>query len=83
MSSLSIRRLPKELEKALLHESRTGRKTKTGIVLEALEERFHLGKKALRLKRLREFFGKMSRSEYQAFQEATRDFSKIEKDLWN
>lgn len=82
MSSLSIRKLPKEIEKALREESRARNTTKTEIVLKALEERFHLGDQERRRKRLADFFGRMSRNDYARFKEATRDFSRIDEDLW-
>jgi hypothetical protein len=82
VSALSIRKLPREIEEALLREARQKGKTKTEVVLEALEEKFHLGHAVKRREGLRAFFGKMSQGEYEEFLKATEDFSKVESDLW-
>lgn len=82
MSSLSIRKLPPDLEKALRKEAKRQRKTKTGIVIQALESAFHLAPSQERRRKVRDFFGKMSPDEYQAFKKATEEFSRIEEDLW-
>jgi hypothetical protein len=82
MSSLSIRKLPKDIEKALLEEARSRGTTKTEIVLKALEERFCLGDRERRGRRLRDFFGRMTRDQYAAFRRATEPFSQVEEDLW-
>lgn len=83
MSSLSLRALPRELEKALLHEAKKEGKTKSEIVIEALESRLHLDSRLKKGRKLRQFFGKMSLEEFEAFKLATEDFSKIESDLWS
>ncbi len=82
MSSLSIRKLPKEIEKALREETRLRKTTKTEVVLRVLEERFHLGDRERRRKKLKDFFGRMSPNDYARFKKATEDFSKVEEDLW-
>jgi len=82
MSSLSIRRLPKDIEKALREEARARKTTKTEIVLKALEERFHLGDRERRRRKLRNFFGRMTKGQYASFQKATEPFSQVEEDLW-
>ena len=83
MSTLSIRSLPKILERALKEETRRSGKTKTEIVIRALENLFHLGGKATKREKLRAFFGRMSREEFEAFQRATACFSEVDKDLWS
>jgi hypothetical protein len=82
VSSLSIRKLPKDIEAALREEARARKTTKTEIVLKALEERFHLGDRERRRRRLRDFFGRMTKDQYASFQKATEPFSQVEEDLW-
>ncbi len=82
MSSLSIRKLPKDIEKALREEAKARKLTKTEIVLKALEERFHLGDRERKRRRLREFFGRMTKDQYAEFQKTTEPFSQVEEDLW-
>lgn len=82
MSSLSIRKLPRKVEKALVREAKKEGKTKTEIVLEALEKRFGLSHESRRREKIRQFFGKMSPEDLKKFQEAIRPFSEIEKELW-
>ncbi len=82
MSSLSIRRLPKILQSALAREARKLGKTKTDIVIEALEQRYSFQPANQRRQTLRDFFGKMTRRELKKFQEATKCFSEIDKDMW-
>ena len=83
MSSLSIRKLPHDLERELVREARKRGSTKSEIVIEALKMRFGLGDRALLRKRLRGFFGKMSRADLKEFDEATKGFSKIDPELWS
>ena len=82
MSTLSLRQLPKELERALLREAKTKNKTKTEIVISALENQFGLSPVKKKREQIRKFFGKMSARDYESFKKATRDFSSIEEDLW-
>lgn len=82
MSSLSIRKLPKEIERALRNEAKERKRTKTEIVLRALEERFRLGDRERKRQKLRRFFGRMTQDEFASFKKATAPFSEIEKDLW-
>lgn len=82
MSSLSIRKLPRDIEKALRQEAKVQKTTKTEVVLRALEERFHLGDRERQRQNLLKFFGRMTRDQYAAFKKATESFSEIEKDLW-
>jgi ribosomal protein L44E len=82
MSALSIRKLPKEIDQALQREARARNTTRTEIVLEALKERFHLSDQERKGRRLRSFFGKMTRPQLEAFQKATEGFSKIDPDMW-
>lgn len=82
MGSLSIRKLSKELEGALLREAREKGRTKSEIVTRALESAFFLGAKTKMKERLRKFFGKMDTNEFESFQNATKVFSEIEPTLW-
>ncbi len=82
MSALSIRKLPKEIDKALREEARVRKITKTEIVLQALQERFHLGEFEMRRRGIRDFFGRMTKDQYASFKKATAPFSEIEEDLW-
>lgn len=82
MSSFSIRKLPKDIEKALREEAKSSKTTKTEVVLKALEDRFHLGDRERRRRRLRDFFGRMTKDQYASFQRATEPFSQVEDDLW-
>lgn len=83
MAHLSIRKLPPELNQAIVREARRRGATKTAIVIEALKKVFHLESAPVRIQRdVRKFFGKMNLKDYQEFQELTRDFSKIDKEIW-
>ncbi len=82
MSSLSIRKLPKHIEKAVREEAKAKKITKTEIVLEALQERFHLSDKEQKRRKIRSFFGHMTKDQYAEFKKATEPFSEIEKELW-
>ncbi|MBI2982559.1 MAG: hypothetical protein HYY44_09780 [Deltaproteobacteria bacterium] len=83
MSTLSIRSLPPGVEKALIKEAKRQKKTKTEIVLAALEKSLGLTHESQRRKELRRFFGKMTREDFKVFQEATHAFAEIEKELWD
>jgi hypothetical protein len=82
MSALSIRKLPKEIEAALREEARSRKTTRTEIVLEALKERFHLTDLEQKGRKIRSFFGKMTRDQFEAFRKATEGFSQIDEELW-
>ncbi len=82
MSVLSIRNLPKEVEKALIRESKSRGRTKTDIVIEALRKKFHLEPLLAKRKTLRSFFGKMSSGEWEQFQKNTAGFSEVDEELW-
>ena len=82
MSTLSIRKLPKDLEKALLQEAKIKKTTKTKIVLQALEEKFSLGSGEKKRQKIRRFFWRMTKKQYESFKKATEDFARIENDLW-
>lgn len=80
MASVSIRKLPPELEKAIQQEARKRKTTKTEVVLDALKEVFHPNKPSAKVHRdVRSFFGKLTRQDYHEFQELTRDFSAIDE----
>ena len=53
MSTLSIRSLPRDVERLLVREARREGKTKTEIVLQALKERFGLTARTKRRAELR------------------------------
>ncbi|GEM_PF-5100183 len=82
MSTLSIRKLPKELEKALILESKKQKKTKTDLVISALEKWLGVNSKTTQKTRLRSFFGKMSYPEFKDFIKTTHPFNQIEDELW-
>ncbi len=82
MSALSIRKLPKEIDKALCDEAKARKTTKTEVVLQALMDRFHLSDRDQKRRKIRSFFGKMTRAEYEAFQKATEGFSRVDEDMW-
>lgn len=82
MSFLSIRKLPRDLEKALLQEAKRRKTTKTEIVLKALEDQFGLESHEKKRKKVRQFFGRMTQRQYESFKKATEGFSEIEEDLW-
>lgn len=82
MSSLSIRSLPQDVEKALARELKKSGKNKSQIVIAALEEFFRLKPQKDRSQRIRKFFGKMSAKEFAAIQKATQDFETIDESLW-
>lgn len=82
MSALSIRKLPREVDKALREEARARKTTRTEIVLEALKDRFHLSDREQKTRKIRSFFGKMTREQFDSFQKATEGFSRIDKEMW-
>lgn len=82
MRSLSIRKLPGDIDAALHRAAKAQRTTKTEIVLQALQERFQLGDRERKRRNLRGFFGRMTTDQYADFKKATEPFSEIEKDLW-
>lgn len=82
MSSLSIRQLPGILQSALTREAKRLGKTKTDIVIEALEQRYSLQPLNRRRQTLHGFFGKMTKRELKKFQEVTKCFSEVDKDMW-
>lgn len=81
MSSLSLRKLPKDIEAALVREARRKGKTKTDVVIEALENHLKVGKHA-RAQQLRDWAGQMTLKELREFEEATKCFEKIDEDMW-
>lgn len=83
MSVLSIRALPREIALALQSEVRRTGKTKTEVVIDALRRAFGMTHTPTRTKALRKFFGRMSKADYKAFQEVTRDFSAIDESEWS
>ena len=87
MSYLSIRKLPPELNQAILQEVQKRQTTKSKVVIEALKQVFHLsGPPSIKvLRNTRGFFGKMSQKEYQEFQKLQKGFSVIsviEEEMW-
>ena len=82
MSTLSIRKIPKEIEKALIHDAKRKGKTKTAIVIEALQEKYHLEPLSTKRRSIRKFFGKMTSKEYQEFLDFTHPFREIDQEMW-
>ena len=80
--ALSIRNLPKDIEAQVLRRSRQEHKTKTDVIVEALQLVFSLGPRNQRRKQLRDFFGKLPADQARTFQRATESFSQIDEDLW-
>lgn len=81
--NLSIRKLPPELEKAILSEAKKNNTTKTEVVLKALKQAFQLEKASTKVRRnLHKFFGKMTSQEYQEFQKHMGDFSNTDEEMW-
>lgn len=83
MSTLSIRKIPEEIEKALIREAKKTNKTKTDIVIEALRQKFHMEPKSVRRQSLRAFFGKMTKKEYDKFKTVTQPFGEIDREMWD
>ncbi len=79
---LSIRKLPPELEKAIVREAKRSHKTKTDVVLEALNESLRLEKPSLARRDIRGFFGKMTAHDYKEFQKHTHEFSAVDEEMW-
>lgn len=84
MSTLSIRKLPRALERALARETRRQRKSKTDIVVDALKNAFHLGERQQRAQQLHRFFRdhRTTPADETAFHEAMKDFEQIDEELW-
>lgn len=82
MSTLSIRKLPRDVEQALRRETRRQRKSKTDVVVHLLKEAFHLSTQEHRARRLQQFFGSVSPADLAALDEAVQDFEKIDEELW-
>lgn len=82
MSTLSIRKMPKEIEKAIMSDVKKRNKTKTDIVIEALQQKYHLEPLITKQENLRKFFGKMTSKEYQEFLAATHPFQTIDQEMW-
>ncbi len=82
MSTLSIRKMPKEIEKALIHDAKKKGKTKTDIVIEALQEKYHLEPLSVKCRSIREFFGKMTSKEYQEFLDVTQPLREVDQEMW-
>lgn len=82
MSAFSIRHIPKEIEKAIVHDAKKQGKTKTDIVIEALQQRYHLEPLAAKRQALHKFFGKMTAKEYEEFLHATHPFGEIDEEMW-
>lgn len=82
MSTLSIRKLPRDVEQALRRETRRQRKSKTDIVVHALKEAFHLGTHENRAEQLQRFFGGIAPEDLAALDKAVQDFEKIDEALW-
>ena len=61
MSALSVRNLPEKIDKALRREAKRLKKSKSEIVIFALEQLLRVGEPHLRRQRLEDFFGKMTK----------------------
>lgn len=82
MSVLSIRSMPKFLEKAIVQEAKKSGKTKTEIVLEALMQKFKKDPLEERNKKLREWAGQLSQEDYEEFQKNIQFYSKVDEEMW-
>lgn len=84
MSSLSIRKLPPDLERALEHAARARRATKTAVVVSALRDALLPDQTAQqrRLLRFKRFFGKLTPEDYRALEQNTAVFEQVEDELW-
>lgn len=82
MSTLSLRSLPKDLERAIREEARRSGKTKTEIVIFALQNLFQLGSKSQKRAKIQSFFGKMTPEDLKRFEKTVAPFSDVEPDLW-
>jgi hypothetical protein len=83
MSNLSIRKLPKEVEAALLKRAASQRKTKSQLVIEALTSYLGLETTESTYQKLKSFFGYMSKKDFDEFANQTRHFGEIDKDMWH
>ncbi|MBF0492592.1 MAG: hypothetical protein HQM15_07420 [Deltaproteobacteria bacterium] len=82
MSVLSIRSMPKELEKAIIQQAKKSGKTKTQVVLELLKKQLGFDEKSQRKKKLLKFFGKMDKKEYEEIDKRLKVFSEIDEEMW-
>lgn len=82
MSTLSIRKMPKEIEKAIIRDVKKRNKTKTDIVIEALQQKYHLEPLATKHENLRKFFGKMTSKEYKEFLVVTEPLREVDQEMW-
>ncbi len=83
MANLSIRNIPPDLEEEIVKQAKKQHVTKTQVVLTALRQIFNLIDSEQIIRRdIRSFFGKMSLKEYKEFKKRTKEFSKIDTDMW-
>ena len=82
MSVLSIRSLPKEIEKAILEQAKKNKQTKTQVVIDLLRKQLGLDEKSQRKQKLLKFFGKMNKEDWKAFDESQKMFSQVDKEMW-
>jgi hypothetical protein len=83
MSTLSIHKLPPQLEKAMQNAIKTKRITKTEIVIRALENFLVVGSHQMRLNRLKAFFADAPGVDLKAFKKRTQILEKIDQELWS
>jgi len=85
MSSLSIRKLPRDVERAIQRAAKERGKTKTDIVVEALRDALVPGEtvQQQRLAALKRLFGTMTAQEYREFKGATEVFEQIDEEPWH
>lgn len=79
MAYLSIRNLPAHLEKRIVAEARRRHTTKTAIVIECLEKATAPVKEK---PSLRDWAGKLSRRDFDAIDEASREQREIDPEMW-
>jgi len=84
MSMLSIRSLPKEIEKALVMASKKTGASKSKIVKNALAQYFHLTEKNKRSKKLKKFFSTSSLTDVESkkLNAAMEIFNQVDKEFW-
>ena len=82
MSVLSIRSLPKEIEKAILEQAKKNKQTKTQVVIDLLRKQLGLDEKSQRKQKLLKFFGKMNKEDWKSFDESQKKFSQVDKEMW-
>lgn len=83
MSYLSVRNLPEDVGRAIEREAKKRNSTKTEVVISALRSVFSEPVKGSVVRRdVRSFFGKMSKRQLSAFQEATQAFSAVDEADW-